>query len=51
MAQKNASPSKEQMWIISKHGLDRLLWTVVKDLPHSMIIRHRFTGEFKVIEK
>lgn len=51
MAQKNANPTKEQARIIVKNGLERLLWVVVKDLQNSMIIKHRITGEFKVIEK
>lgn len=26
-------------------------WLVVKDLPNSMIVRHRYTSEVRVIEK
>jgi len=51
MAQKNANPSQEQAQIITKRGLDKFLWVVVKELRNSMIIKHRYTGEFKVIEK
>lgn len=51
MAQKNATPSKDQAKILEKHGLKALLWVVVKELPGSMIVKHRVTGEFKVISK
>lgn len=51
MAKKNIPPSKEQAEIIKRHGLNILCWIVVQDLPRSMIVRHRVTGEFKLIEK
>lgn len=51
MAQKNATPSKAQAEIIKRHGLQPHLYTVVKELPNSMIVKHRITGEFSVLEK
>lgn len=51
MAQKNASPTKEQAKVLEKNGLNKLTWVVIKDLNHSMIVKHRVTGEFKVIDK
>ena len=51
MAQKNATPSKEQQEIIKRNGLQPMVWTVIQDLNHSMIVRHRITGEVKVIDK
>lgn len=51
MPQKNAFPNKAQAAIIKANGLDVYEWTVVKELPNSIIIRNRGTGEFKVIEK
>ena len=51
MAQKNATPSKEQQVTLKAHGLNVLAWTVAKDLPGSLIVRNRLTGEFKLIEK
>ncbi len=51
MAQKNATPTKEQAAVIERHGLKKAFWVVVKELPNSLIITNRFTGEFKVIEK
>lgn len=51
MPKKNTFPSKPQAAIIKANGLNPLFWTVVKELPSSIIIRNRGTGEFKVIEK
>ena len=51
MAQKNATPNKEQKVVLARHGLKDLYWVVVKDLPGSMIVKHRITGEFKVLDK
>lgn len=51
MAQKNATPSKVQQAVIKKNGLQPMCWTVLQDLTHSMIIRHRVTGDVKVINK
>jgi hypothetical protein len=49
--QKNAPPTKDQARVLEKNGLKALLWVVVKELPGSMIVKHRITGEFKVISK
>lgn len=51
MAQKNATPSKVQQEVLKRHKLNPLVWTVVKELDHSMIVRHRITGEFKHVNK
>ena len=51
MAQKNATPTKEQVRVLEKNGLQAWAWAVVRDLQHSMIIKHRITGEFKHIRK
>ena len=51
MEQKNASPTKEQADVMERHGLNKLTWVVVKELQHSMICKHRITGEFKHINK
>ena len=51
MAQKNATPTKEQARVIRKNGLAPALWVVIKDFPHSLIIKGRITGEFRVIDK
>ena len=51
MAQKNATPTKEQATRIKAAGLTPIEWVVMKELNHSMIIKHRITGEVKLIEK
>lgn len=51
MAQKNASPTREQAQILERNGLSKLEWVVVRDFPNSMIVKHRWTDEYKTIEK
>lgn len=51
MAQKNAMPSEAQAEVLKEHGLRPQLYTVVKEFPNSTIVKHRITGEFKVLEK
>ena len=51
MAQKNAIPNKAQQEAIRTAGLSPLYWTVARDLPSSMIICHRETKEFRLIDK
>lgn len=43
--------SQEQKQLLQRKGLKPQFWTLVRELPNSMIIRQVFTGEFKVIEK
>lgn len=51
MAQKNATPTVEQSKVLANNGLRPEVWTVVKDLQYSMIVRNRITGEFRVVNK
>lgn len=52
MAQKNATPTKAQAEVMKRNGISTpFVWAVVKDLNHSIIIRNRLDGEFRVIEK
>lgn len=51
MAQKNATPTKEQKAVLEKHKLNPLCWVVVNETPHSLIVKQRVTGEFKLINK
>ena len=51
MARKKGALSEEQVRVFEKRGLDRLLWVVIQDLPGSLIVKHRVTGEFRVIDK
>lgn len=49
--QKNATPTKAQHEVLKRNGLNVLTWVVIKELNHSMIVKHRITGEVKVIDK
>lgn len=49
--QKNATPSKAQQEVLKKNGLNAMLWVVIKELNHSMIVKNRVTGEVKLINK
>ena len=51
MAQKNATPTKEQTVLLKQAGLSVLNWVVVKEFANSVIVKCRVTGEFKLIEK
>ena len=51
MTQKNATPSKRHAEIIEANGISKLTWTVIKELTNTLIVRHRITGEVKVIDK
>lgn len=51
MAQKNATPTKEQSMTILRAGLKPTEWTVIKDLLYSMIICNRITKEVRLIGK
>lgn len=51
MAQKNATPTREQGRIIELNGLNKAHWVVVKELSEKMIITNRFSHEFRTISK
>lgn len=51
MGKRHEVPTKEQAEILKRNGLLPLSWVIVEEFEHSMIIKHRVTGEFKVIEK
>lgn len=51
MPQKNGTPTREQKDVISRNGLRPLEWVVIKEYTNSLIIKHRFTNEFRVVEK
>jgi hypothetical protein len=36
---------------MERSGLSKLRWVVIKELEHLLIIKHRLTGEVKVIDK
>ena len=49
--QKNATPTRVQQEVLRRNGLNALTWVIIKELNHSMIVKHRITGEVKVINK
>lgn len=51
MTKKKKAPNNEQNEVIKRAGLNPLCWEVLQDLNHSMIVKHRITGECKVIDK
>ena len=51
MARKNAAPSREHQEIMRKNGINSVLFVVINELEHSLIVKHRITGEVKVIDK
>ena len=51
MTQENATPSKKQQEIMRKNGINSILYVVIKELDHSIIVKHRITGKVKVLGK
>ena len=51
MAQKNATPTKEQKDILERNGLKAMCWTVIQDFQHGMIVRNKLTGDVKMLNK
>ena len=49
--QKNATPTRVQQEVLRRNGLNGLNWVVIKEFDHSMIVKHRFTGVVKHINK
>lgn len=51
MAQKNATPLKRQLETIKRNKLNPALYVVINELETRLILKHRITGEVKVIDK
>lgn len=51
MAQKNATPTRDQQAAIKRAGLDPREWTVKKELPSQLIIINLIDSEFKMVSK
>lgn len=51
MDQKNATPSKAQAAILKRNKLIPLLWVVTQEFGNNLIVKHRISGEFRVISK
>ena len=49
--QKRSDPTKEQAEYIRRAGFVPHEFTVIKELGSSLFIRHRVTGEVKMISK
>lgn len=49
--QKRTDPTKAQAECIRRAGLCPHEFTVIRELAYSLFIRHRFTGEIKMISK
>ena len=48
---KKKLPTQKQQEVLNNHGLNVITWEVIKDLPNSLTIKHRITGDMKVVEK
>lgn len=51
MAQKNATPTREQQVAIKRAGFDPSEWTVKKELPSQLIIIRRGDKAMQMIDK
>lgn len=51
MAQKNATPTRQQTEYIRRSGRDPLYYTVIRELPHSLIVMDRLTKAVAIVEK
>ena len=51
MRQKNATPTKQQSEILRKRGYYPLRYVVTKELPYSLMVKNRETGEFDIVKK
>ena len=51
MAQKNATPTRQQAEYIRRSGRDPLYYTVVRELPNSLIVIDRMTQTVEIITK
>ena len=48
---KKKEMTQEQKMLLGEKGLIPSMWEVRQDLPKSMIIRNKITGEFRLIDK
>lgn len=51
MAQKNATPTKEQQEALRKAGLDPLHWVVTEEFPTFIVAYNWQTWEWRMIDK
>lgn len=50
MAKKNTMTTEQKM-LLGEKGLIPSMWEIRQDLPSSLIIRNKITGEFRLIDK
>lgn len=43
--------TRAQKKLLSEQGINPALWQLLDELPSSYILKHRITGEIKVVEK
>ena len=43
--------TRAQKKLLSEQGINPALWQLLDDLLNTIIIKHRITGEIKVVEK
>ena len=48
---KKARLSNAQKAVLKSHKMIPLFWTVMEELDKGLIVKHRITGEFRVIGK
>ena len=52
MGKSRASkPTLDQKKLISRDGLDPRDWLILRDLPNSLVLVHRSSGESRVVVK
>ena len=51
MTKKKKVPNNGHDDAIKRAGLNTLCWVAIKDLGNALLIKHRITGEIKVIDK
>ena len=45
------APTKEQTQALKKAKLNTATWGVLKEMNNSLIVKHRITGDVKVLDK
>ena len=43
--------TRAQKKLLSEQAINPALWLLLDELPNTIIIKHRFTGEVRVVEK
>lgn len=51
MTKKTKLPTKEQQAALKKNHLHLVTWQVLEDREAHLIVKHRITGEVRVISK